>query len=365
MWLMVSDWVIVDLEPAGAARSGLPPRLVVPREVAERTEPLERARVVSLARAFLAGTPDHDLAPVLHSLVEAEPYRQLGERLLREGRAEDAVVALARAAEQTPFAAATRHNLAVALLRAGDGETALQVLEEIVWAYENESGFHAMLGRLYEEVGEPERAVQAYERSLVLAPGDEPVLLRLERLGALVRLDGPDGEPYWLSPADFERVMRQQLAGAAEDPAALVQLGVMLLGRSQPALAATAGELATAAGGDTHDVWLLIGRAYSALGRHEHAREALEHALVHDPDSVFVARALVERADDPAGDLVRAQVEVQRRPELAAGWLVLGDALVIAERPDEALGAYVRALELDPKLEGADHAREALRMLGA
>ena len=32
---MVADWVVVELEPAGAAPSGLPARLAVPREVAE------------------------------------------------------------------------------------------------------------------------------------------------------------------------------------------------------------------------------------------------------------------------------------------------------------------------------------------
>ena len=30
---MVADWVVVELEPAGAARSGLPARLAVPRSL--------------------------------------------------------------------------------------------------------------------------------------------------------------------------------------------------------------------------------------------------------------------------------------------------------------------------------------------
>ena len=81
---MVADWVVVELEPAGAARSGLPARLAVPREVAERGDPIERVRVAEWARAFVAGHADHELAPVLLALVTAEPYRRLGERLLRE-----------------------------------------------------------------------------------------------------------------------------------------------------------------------------------------------------------------------------------------------------------------------------------------
>src|SRR3954462_13018500 len=52
---MVADWVVVELEPAGAARSGLPARLAVPREVAERGDPIERGRMAEWARAFVAG----------------------------------------------------------------------------------------------------------------------------------------------------------------------------------------------------------------------------------------------------------------------------------------------------------------------
>ena len=77
-----------------------------------------------------------------------------------------------------------------------------------------------------------------------------------------------------------------------------------------------------------------------------------------------VARALVQREDDPDGDLPRAHAEVQRRPGSAAAWIVLGDYLAAAAQPNEALGAYAHALDLDPALPGAEHAREALRVLG-
>ena len=99
---MVADWVVVELEPAGAARSGLPARLAVPREVAERADPIERVRAAEWAKAFVAGHADHELAPMLVALATAEPYRRLGERLLREERFEEAVPALARAIELTP-----------------------------------------------------------------------------------------------------------------------------------------------------------------------------------------------------------------------------------------------------------------------
>ena len=248
---MVADWVVVELEPAGAARSGLPARLAVPREVAERGDPIERVRVAEWARAFVAGHADHELAPVLLALVTAEPYRRLGERLLREERFEEAVPALARAIELTAFDAASRFNLAVALRRADEPEAALAALDEAEWAYNGESAYHVLRGRIWEALDEQMRAVLAYERALELAPGDEFLLQRLEALGALMRIEGPDGEVFWLTPGDFERVMRHELASASNDPVQLVALGDRLLGGGHVALAASAAELALAGGEDS------------------------------------------------------------------------------------------------------------------
>jgi tetratricopeptide (TPR) repeat protein len=361
---MVADWVVVELEPAGAARSGLPARLAVPREVAERSDPIERVRAAEWAKIFVAGHADHELAPTLLAMATAEPYRRLGEKLIREERFEEAAPALARAIELTPFDAASRFNLAVALRRADEPELALSALEEAEWAYGGESAFHVLLGRVWEALDEQMRAVMAYERALELAPGDSFLLERLEHLGALMKIEGPDGEIFWLTPGDFERVMRHELASASNDPDQLVLLGDRLLGGGHVALAASAAELALAGSEDLPGAWALAGLTRQALGRDLQAREALVRAAALDPSNIAVARALVQREDDPEGDLARAHAEVQRRPTSAAAWIILGDYLAAAAQPREALGAYAHALDLDPALAGAEHAREALRVLG-
>ena len=84
---MVADWVVVELEPAGAARSGLPARLAVPREVAERADPIERVRAAEWSRAFVAGHADHELAPMLRRAGD-------GRAVPPPGRAPDARGAL-------------------------------------------------------------------------------------------------------------------------------------------------------------------------------------------------------------------------------------------------------------------------------
>ena len=205
----------------------------------------------------------------------------------------------------------------------------------------------------------------AYERALELAPGDGFVLERLEHLGALLRIEGPDGEVFWLTPGRFRarHAPRARLRPATtpiSSSCSATACSVAATSRSPP----RRPSCALAGSEDLPGAWALAGLTRAALGRELQAREALGRAAALDPSNVAVARALVQREDDPEGDLPRAHAEVQRRPGSAAAWIVLGDYLAAAAQPNEALGAYAHALDLDPALPGAEHAREALRVLG-
>jgi tetratricopeptide (TPR) repeat protein len=240
-----TDWVLLELEPAKAARSGLPDRIVAPRAEAEAGIEVERRLAAQWGAAFAAAQPEHRLAPSFVALAAAEPYRLLAERLVAEQRPEDAAVALSRAVELTPFDVASRVNLANVLQAVGDPEGALEELDEAAWAYEADAGFHGARGRVLEALDEPDRAIVAYERALELAPGDGFLLDRLEALGALRRLTGPDGDAYWLTPADFDRVVRAELAALNEQGAAkLVARGIALAADGHVELARVAGQLA-------------------------------------------------------------------------------------------------------------------------
>jgi tetratricopeptide (TPR) repeat protein len=96
-----------------------------------------------------------------------------------------------------------------------------------------------------ESLDEPDRAVVAYERALELAPGDGFLLDRLEALGALRKLTSPDGHAYWLTPADFDRVVRAELASLYEQgPGQLIARGIALAADGHLELASVAGQLA-------------------------------------------------------------------------------------------------------------------------
>lgn len=239
------DWVLLELEPAKAARAGLPDRIVAPRAEAEAGIDVERATAARWGAAFAAARPEHRLARGLAALAAAEPYRLLAERLAAAGRPDDAAVALARAIELTPFDAASRVNRANALQRAGDPESALAELDEAEWAYSGDAAFHGARGSVLESLDEPDRAVVAYERALELAPGDGFLLDRLEALGALKKLTSPDGQAYWLTPADFDRVVRAELASLYEQgPSQLIARGIALAADGHLELASVAGRLA-------------------------------------------------------------------------------------------------------------------------
>src|SRR3954468_5023362 len=88
---LVNEWTILELEPAAAARSGLPERVAVPVQIAAAREELDRQRVAGWAGSFAQEHPAHPLADVSLRLAQAEPYRRLGMRLLQGDRLADAV----------------------------------------------------------------------------------------------------------------------------------------------------------------------------------------------------------------------------------------------------------------------------------
>ena len=125
----------------------------------------------------------------------------------------------------------------------------------------NDAAFHGARGSVLESLDEPDRAIVAYERALELAPGDGFLLDRLEGLGALKRLTAPDGFAYWLTPADFDRVVRAELAALFEQGAPqLVARGIALAADGHLELARLAGLLAYAPRPGRR------GRAGAALG---------------------------------------------------------------------------------------------------
>ncbi len=98
--------------------------------------------------------------------------------------------------------------------------------------------------------------------------------------------------------------------------------------------------------------------ALAQLDRFEQAQLLMEWAIEKAPERAELhynlGNLLVKhRPDEPRLAVSSLRRAVELRPNLAVGWSYLGQALELDRKPEEAEGAYRRALSVDPTLEHA------------
>lgn len=110
-----------------------------------------------------------------------------------------------------------------------------------------------------------------------------------------------------------------------------------------------------------------LALAYLRLGQHERAERTLRVVLEHDPKNVGAHHNLAAIAY-ARGDLVRAEALERQAIALDAGyfdaWNTLGAIYVLAKRPNEAIDALQRAIQLEPR-SGQAHYNLALALNSA
>jgi tetratricopeptide (TPR) repeat protein len=148
----------------------------------------------------------------------------------------------------------------------------------------------------------------------------------MEQSRQILAIDRSNADGYGLAAdasfaqgksADAAAAYRQYLTLRPTDADALNRLGVALMQMNQPA-----------------DALAAFRRAVDADTRHGEARRNL-------------ATALLDAGDAPDA-LVHARAAVALRPDDAIAHQLLGRALELQEKRDEAAGEYARALALDP-----------------
>lgn len=146
-------------------------------------------------------------------------------------------------------------------------------------------------------------------------------------------------------------VLRDGMRRAAARDELTRQLGMALAesGRADEAVAV----LAPLAAGDDPDTLRALGSAQSDAGDQPAAAATLERACRLSPEDPSILEALgmvALRQDDPvrARDLLRGALAGNERS--ATAWNTLGVALYSTDGPRAALGAWQRAIELEPRL---------------
>lgn len=158
------------------------------------------------------------------------------------------------------------------------------------------------------------------------------------------------------SRGDFALAVRQYrlaLEGKPDDPEALFRLGVVMSKQRDPQAVDTWKRYVSVTDGSATG-WANLGFCYELLGEHAEAEAAYQKGIERDPKNVscrvnygmlLAARGFVEGA---------AQQMNQVLPP-AQSWYNIAAVCATQGKRDEAIAAYVKALEYDPKLNVAQH----------
>lgn len=151
-------------------------------------------------------------------------------------------------------------------------------------------------------------------------------------------------------PEEALRAMRRAVDRGVASEELLRQLGLVMaqLGRAGEALSL----LEPLAASRNPENLNVLGKILSEAGRQDEARATLQRVFEHDPRNPQAHQnlALVAlRRQDWRTARTEAEAAVAENRELVQAWNYLGVALYNLRRPGEALDAWDRALELDPR----------------
>jgi tetratricopeptide (TPR) repeat protein len=149
-------------------------------------------------------------------------FAQFAEELRKEGKFEEAIAVTRKGLEKNPNYPSARLTLARALLDTGRPEEAKPELEQIVKASPDNILAGRLLGDVLEDLGSREAALQQFERTLRLSPGDKGLLERISQLKALLAaVDAAEPGLAAAANADAEASAAVEVAApAAELPSA-------------------------------------------------------------------------------------------------------------------------------------------------
>lgn len=261
------------------------------------------------------------------------------------GRTIDALAATRRAIAARPASPQAFYLQSVIAARAGNIELARALLEKTGGAIDTLPGMLLLKGVLGVQSGDYEQAIGKL-KALVDA---QPMNLAARRLlaGAMLRGD---------SAADSINVLRPIAARTDADSYTLLLAARGLERVGDRGLAATMIDRSPVSALQSDTVFS-VDDSLETL-----AAQADQHP--DDPAAlVLLLRGLYAKGDVTAA-LTRTQQIASRNPSIPAAQLLLGDALILAKRPDAAIAAYQRAADL--RFDGATMLRliEALERTG-
>jgi tetratricopeptide (TPR) repeat protein/predicted Ser/Thr protein kinase len=302
--------------------------------------------LVRLALAtILAGTGDTKRAEEeLRAVIKKNPmdaaHRSLGTILSQRGNVDEGLAELQRAIDMRPDVILNYRTKASALLNAGRYPDAEKVLRSAADLQPDHAGVHQQLGTTYQLMGEVEKAIAEFRRSLDLAPS----ATSWSNLGTLLQDSGKKAEAL----DAFEHAVKM----SERDPRIRRNLGDVLqqLGRIPDARAefercATLSDEALKVNPRAAETHGMLGVCQAKLGRFKEAIAAANQGVVLAPgssDAYHRLAAVLALAKKPAEAV--AALEKGIANGLGAGLVRRDDDLAsLRQRPDyQALVAKAR-----------------------
>lgn len=277
------------------------------------------------------------------------------------------------------------YNLALAFKHAGKFEEARRAAIRAKEIAPNDPRIALLSGNLYQEVGDPERAIDAYKEGQALSPTDPTLTYNLaisylkqgniaEAISEFQKVIqiSPNSHPALLSYGhlagiyyqreDYNRAefyFREVIRLKTGDAKSYYNLGLVYLKKKNPEEAAKYFSKALESNANEPDVYRYIGEAFISMGRSDMAITALKKALTLKPtdvDSLFTLSELYYKR----GELVEAESLFRRIIRLTPGdsysetaYINLGIILDEMERYGEAISAFESAVSLNPKNQSA------------
>ncbi len=283
-------------------------------------------------------------------------YHHLGEIFEARGEYPIALSYYQQAAERHQ----NDHDRALAWSSLGDVYRALKQPEKAIAAYRRASSFdpayawpYHHVGLLYEQRGDTELALVAYQQAITHHPGGRERAELWNRVGQIYQQTGR----YEAAVTAYRSMTRLDPPNAA--PWSSLGAVYRALNRPEDAIAAylRAIKLAPRQARPYHH----LGQIYAERGEYESALAQFQEAIVrhrHDPDRAAAWQQVGDiyvTLNQPEAALDAYRQATQFDPKAAGAWNSLGDVYRTLGRVDEAIQAYQRAIQVDPALAWPYH----------
>lgn len=307
---------------------------------------LERGDAMLAAKKHTAAIESYDAA---EKLLGTDPARRM-EVVSRRGQAFDAmgqpdkaVEEYQRAIKMAPkgyYLEVELTNRIIDIYRRKQDLPALLTKYEAAWTVASRGHFEwSTLGKLYEETGAQDKAIEAFKKAAAKAPWE---IDTQRRLIALLENSGRDDEAL----AQFEAVVR----AAPGEARFSLDLAERYWRRGKQALALGSLKKIEARFGGDAGVLSAVADMYQRWGQESAAIAIYERLAKLEPDDPNHLIALGEQYN-AKGDKTRALATWRKigDAKTAKAYARLGEVMAEHARADEALENFAKALKLEPQ----------------